>query len=67
MTGGVLAQIQVFFDINFNYLHFTVVVMSHGVSDMKLVSSDGKLLDYYKDILRFYLTLRSTDVFIFSL
>ena len=34
---------------------------------MKLVSSDGKLLDYYKDILRFYLTLRSTDVFIFSL
>ena len=30
-----------------------LVVMSHGVSDMKLVSSDGKLLDYYKDILRF--------------
>ena len=26
--------------------------MSHGHGDMKIVSSDGKLLDYYKDILR---------------
>ena len=33
--------------------YLCLVVMSHG-HDLKIVSADGKLLDYYKDILRFY-------------
>ena len=33
-------------------MSYLSVVMSHGHGDMKIVSSDGKLLDYYKDILR---------------
>ena len=52
MVVGKFCKLQRKVNINITII-CSLVVMSHGVSGMKLVSSDGKLLDYYKDILRF--------------